>query len=148
MTNDLYEFDPAGPAWRTCDPGSSGLVFFPVGLDPADSLDGDGANEGGVLRPKARARLGMVGGAGGLYVFGGRGARTMAGTMRNGALEGRGAAGWGWERLGRGPESVARARCAQDQGTRRAQERRRVCKGTKMCEMTLDSRKKGAYASS
>ncbi len=88
LTNTLFEFDPKGPAWRTLDPGSSG-PFFP---EPDDNL------------PNRRALFGIVGVAGGLYVFGGRRPRSLVGTMENGALDrvsdrrrgGEGKGGW-WE---------------------------------------------------
>jgi hypothetical protein len=88
LTNDLYEFDPAGPAWRTRDPGSSGpvLPFEPLPfVDSAGPAEGPGGDDGVVLRPKARAQLGMVGdSAGVLYVFGGKGPKDMAGSMETG----------------------------------------------------------------
>ncbi len=66
--NALFSFDPSAreAIWRTLDPGS---------IDP-DPIGGGGTDDsegGGVWRPRARARLGMVGAPGGLYVFGGHG---------------------------------------------------------------------------
>ncbi len=69
LENSLFSLDPSDPTWRTLDPGSSDSFGIPS--DTADGIGGDEA--GDVWRPRARARLGMVGAPGGLYLFGGQG---------------------------------------------------------------------------
>jgi hypothetical protein len=80
--NALFSIDPSDPTWRTLDPGSSDP--FTIFFDTEDDIGGGGAadDEGVVWRPRARARLGMVGAPGGLYVFGGRG-KSLAGDDYN-----------------------------------------------------------------
>jgi hypothetical protein len=71
--DSLFSFDPSGLTWRTLDPGSSDASTIQIGTT-ADDVGGVGPRgAGGVWRPRARARLGMVWAPSGLYVFGGQG---------------------------------------------------------------------------
>jgi hypothetical protein len=71
--NSLFSIDPLGPStWSALDSDST---------DPSASSDpsegkpkgADGRFNNSKWRPRARARLAMVGAPGGLYVFGGHG---------------------------------------------------------------------------